>query len=162
LRYANNDRHKRCLIVSKGALVRLTYVASGSVGKCCLTIKRGRHEPNHGPHEAEQEMRRGEINEAKQNKAKVKLRTTQTKSRTARSRTRDETRAFLNFQISNSNMRRRVLTNAFLLFILELIVSKKFHCTKTGFQRCAMQITIAIKESNCIRKFCCVKDQVLH
>ncbi|KRX41834.1 hypothetical protein T06_13063, partial [Trichinella sp. T6] len=36
LRYANNDRHKRCLIVSKGALVRLTYVASGSVGKCCL------------------------------------------------------------------------------------------------------------------------------
>ncbi|KRZ64261.1 hypothetical protein T08_10579 [Trichinella sp. T8] len=28
LRYANNDRHKRCLIVSKGALVRLTYVAS--------------------------------------------------------------------------------------------------------------------------------------
>ncbi|KRY35321.1 hypothetical protein T01_7209, partial [Trichinella spiralis] len=31
LRYANNDRHKRCLIVSKGALVRLTYVASGSV-----------------------------------------------------------------------------------------------------------------------------------
>ncbi|KRX55301.1 hypothetical protein T09_4704, partial [Trichinella sp. T9] len=33
LRYANNDRHKRCLIVSKGALVRLTYVASGSVKK---------------------------------------------------------------------------------------------------------------------------------
>ncbi|KRZ86697.1 hypothetical protein T08_1959, partial [Trichinella sp. T8] len=32
-RYANNDRHKRCLIVSKGALVRLTYVASGSVKK---------------------------------------------------------------------------------------------------------------------------------
>ncbi|XP_003374950.1 hypothetical protein Tsp_04136, partial [Trichinella spiralis] len=55
LRYANSDRHKRCLIVSKGALVRLTYVASGSVGKCCLTIKRGRHEPNRGPHEAEQE-----------------------------------------------------------------------------------------------------------
>ncbi|XP_003374951.1 hypothetical protein Tsp_04136, partial [Trichinella spiralis] len=49
LRYANNDRHKRCLIVSKGALVRLTYVASGST------------------------------------------RATRTKSRTARSRTRDET-----------------------------------------------------------------------
>ncbi|KRZ88209.1 hypothetical protein T08_16160, partial [Trichinella sp. T8] len=31
LRYANNDRHKRCLIVSKGALVRLTYVESGGV-----------------------------------------------------------------------------------------------------------------------------------
>ncbi|KRY23775.1 hypothetical protein T12_15199, partial [Trichinella patagoniensis] len=28
LRYANNDRHKRCLIVSKIALVRLTYVAN--------------------------------------------------------------------------------------------------------------------------------------
>ncbi|KRY04056.1 hypothetical protein T12_319 [Trichinella patagoniensis] len=40
LRYANNDRHKRCLIVSKGALVRLTYVASGSVGKCCLSTRR--------------------------------------------------------------------------------------------------------------------------
>ncbi|KRX30590.1 hypothetical protein T05_8807 [Trichinella murrelli] len=30
-------------------------------------------------------------------------------------------------------MRRRVLTN------------KKFQCAKTGFERCAMQITIAIK-----------------
>ncbi|KRY36603.1 hypothetical protein T01_7620 [Trichinella spiralis] len=38
LRYANNDRHKRCLIVSKGALVRLTYVASGSVVKCSLNM----------------------------------------------------------------------------------------------------------------------------
>ncbi|KRY39292.1 hypothetical protein T03_6785, partial [Trichinella britovi] len=28
---------------------------------------------------------------------------------------------------------------------LEFILSKKFHCTKTGFQRCVMQITIAIK-----------------
>ncbi|KRZ71731.1 hypothetical protein T10_9423, partial [Trichinella papuae] len=27
---------KRCLIISKGALVRLTYVASGSVAKCSL------------------------------------------------------------------------------------------------------------------------------
>ncbi|KRY26218.1 hypothetical protein T03_11235 [Trichinella britovi] len=32
-------------------------------------------------------------------------------------------------------MRRRVLTN------------KKFQCAKTGFERCAMQITIAIKVS---------------
>ncbi|KRX43788.1 hypothetical protein T05_5456, partial [Trichinella murrelli] len=38
LRYANNDRHKRCLIVSKGALVRLTYVASGSVVKRSLSF----------------------------------------------------------------------------------------------------------------------------
>ncbi|KRY25841.1 hypothetical protein T03_7413 [Trichinella britovi] len=37
-RYANNDRHKRCLIVSKGALVRLTYVASGSVVKRSLNM----------------------------------------------------------------------------------------------------------------------------
>ncbi|KRX33133.1 hypothetical protein T06_16573 [Trichinella sp. T6] len=28
---------------------------------------------------------------------------------------------------------------------LEFILSKKFQCTKTGFERCAMQITIAIK-----------------
>ncbi|KRZ51991.1 hypothetical protein T02_15289 [Trichinella nativa] len=28
----------------------------------------------------------------------------------------------------------------------DLILSEKFHCTKTGFQRCAMQITIAIKQ----------------
>ncbi|KRX79775.1 hypothetical protein T06_12637 [Trichinella sp. T6] len=28
---------------------------------------------------------------------------------------------------------------------LEFILSKRFQCTKTGFQRCAMQITIAIK-----------------
>ncbi|KRZ56761.1 hypothetical protein T02_11510 [Trichinella nativa] len=28
---------------------------------------------------------------------------------------------------------------------LEFILSEKFQCTKTGFQRCAMQITIAIK-----------------
>ncbi|KRZ92376.1 hypothetical protein T08_6510 [Trichinella sp. T8] len=28
---------------------------------------------------------------------------------------------------------------------LQFILSKKFQCTKTGFQRCAMQITIAIK-----------------
>ncbi|KRZ87504.1 hypothetical protein T08_5964 [Trichinella sp. T8] len=38
LRYANNDRHKRCLIVSKGALVRLTYVASGSIVKRSLNM----------------------------------------------------------------------------------------------------------------------------
>ncbi|KRY24681.1 hypothetical protein T01_11928, partial [Trichinella spiralis] len=38
LRYANNDRHKRCLIVSKGALVRLTYVASRSVVKRSLRL----------------------------------------------------------------------------------------------------------------------------
>ncbi|KRY20186.1 hypothetical protein T12_10625 [Trichinella patagoniensis] len=37
-RYANNDRHKRCLIVSKVALVRLTYVASGSIVKCSLIM----------------------------------------------------------------------------------------------------------------------------
>ncbi|KRY41206.1 hypothetical protein T01_10377 [Trichinella spiralis] len=43
------------------------------------------------------------------------------------------------------------LNSAFLLFILhlrhrlEFIFSKKLQCTKTGFQRCAMQITIAIK-----------------
>ncbi|KRY43354.1 hypothetical protein T01_4458, partial [Trichinella spiralis] len=30
---------------------------------------------------------------------------------------------------------------------LEFTINKKFHCTKTGFQRCAMQITIAIKVS---------------
>ncbi|KRX69105.1 hypothetical protein T06_12768, partial [Trichinella sp. T6] len=38
LRYANNDRHERCLIVNKGALVRLTYVASGSVVKRSLNM----------------------------------------------------------------------------------------------------------------------------
>ncbi|KRX31348.1 hypothetical protein T06_8971, partial [Trichinella sp. T6] len=38
LRYANNDRHERCLIVNKGALVRLTYVASGSVVKRSLSL----------------------------------------------------------------------------------------------------------------------------
>ncbi|KRX61391.1 hypothetical protein T09_1109 [Trichinella sp. T9] len=27
----------------------------------------------------------------------------------------------------------------------KFILSKKFQCTKTGFERCAMQITIAIK-----------------
>ncbi|KRZ60702.1 hypothetical protein T02_14407 [Trichinella nativa] len=36
-------------------------------------------------------------------------------------------------------LRRRVLTK------LEFILTKKFQCTKTGFQRCVMQITIAIK-----------------
>ncbi|KRZ90374.1 hypothetical protein T08_6524 [Trichinella sp. T8] len=28
---------------------------------------------------------------------------------------------------------------------LQFILSKKFQCAKTGFERCAMQITIAIK-----------------
>ncbi|KRY06931.1 hypothetical protein T12_15685 [Trichinella patagoniensis] len=57
-------------------------------------------------------------------------------------------------------MRRRVLTKSFLNFQieqcislvhivsrhrLEFVFSKMFHCTKTGFQRCAMQITITIK-----------------
>ncbi|KRY29091.1 hypothetical protein T01_1929 [Trichinella spiralis] len=57
-------------------------------------------------------------------------------------------------------MRRRVMTKSLLNFQseqcispghtvsrhrLEFIVSKKFQCTKTGFQRCSMQITIAIK-----------------
>ncbi|KRY26011.1 hypothetical protein T01_14847, partial [Trichinella spiralis] len=28
---------------------------------------------------------------------------------------------------------------------LQFILSKEFQCTKTGFERCAMQITIAIK-----------------
>ncbi|KRX33498.1 hypothetical protein T05_14434 [Trichinella murrelli] len=48
---------------------------------------------------------------------------------------------------------RRVLTmSMFLLwrylpdrYRLKFIFTKKFQCTKTGFQRCAMQITIAIK-----------------
>ncbi|KRY15480.1 hypothetical protein T01_13097 [Trichinella spiralis] len=30
-------------------------------------------------------------------------------------------------------------------YILELIFTKKFQCTKTSFQHCAMQITITIK-----------------
>ncbi|KRY05679.1 hypothetical protein T01_559 [Trichinella spiralis] len=32
-----------------------------------------------------------------------------------------------------------------LSLLVEFFLSKKFQCTKTGFQRCAMQITIAIK-----------------
>ncbi|KRX20207.1 hypothetical protein T07_14087, partial [Trichinella nelsoni] len=37
------------------------------------------------------------------------------------------------------------LVHIILRHRLEFIFSKKFQCTKTGFQRCAMQITIAIK-----------------
>ncbi|XP_003380159.1 conserved hypothetical protein, partial [Trichinella spiralis] len=37
---------------------------------------------------------------------------------------------------------------------LEFNFSKKIQCTKTGFQRCAMQIAIAIKDMNDEEKKC--------
>ncbi|KRY16508.1 hypothetical protein T12_13633 [Trichinella patagoniensis] len=43
------------------------------------------------------------------------------------------------------------------MLTLEFILRKKFQCTKTGFERCAMQITIAIKvpyrQLECTRSF---------
>ncbi|XP_003381028.1 hypothetical protein Tsp_11005 [Trichinella spiralis] len=109
---------------------------------------------------------KGALSSIRTMKKKVKAWLTRKKARTARSRTREEKRAFLNFEISSPNVRRRVLTKSmFLLWCflpdklhsaispvhiilrhrLEFVLSKKFQCTKTGFERCAMQITIAIK-----------------
>ncbi|KRY87339.1 hypothetical protein T4D_843 [Trichinella pseudospiralis] len=51
----------------------------------------------------------------------------------------------------HSDMRRSVLTKSIFCYGVfcpirqELIFSKKFKRTKTGFERCIMQITIAIK-----------------
>ncbi|KRY38529.1 hypothetical protein T01_5446, partial [Trichinella spiralis] len=64
----------------------------------------------------------------------MKTRTIRDKSRTAQSRTRDEKSFLMYFSVHIVSRHR-----------LEFILSKKFRCTKTGFQRCAMQITIAIK-----------------
>ncbi|KRX48070.1 hypothetical protein T05_2314 [Trichinella murrelli] len=48
--------------------------------------------------------------------------------------------------IKQNNKREKTeFERAKLIPILEFILSKKFQCTKTGFERCVMQITIAIK-----------------
>ncbi|KRY05781.1 hypothetical protein T12_8680, partial [Trichinella patagoniensis] len=50
----------------------------------------------------------------------------------------------LNFQIEQCISSVHIVS----LHRLEFILSKRFQCTKTGFQRCAMQMTIAIKDMN--------------
>ncbi|KRY26055.1 hypothetical protein T03_10886 [Trichinella britovi] len=53
------------------------------------------------------------------------------------------TKSLLNFQIEHCISSVHIVLRHKLQFIL----SKKFQCAKTGFERCAMQITIAIKVS---------------
>ncbi|KRZ67155.1 hypothetical protein T10_5188, partial [Trichinella papuae] len=66
---------ENCLIINNGALVCLTYVASGSVVKCSLSLfkafnmnneekkrrKRGRHEADRGRHEADRGRHEAEL-----------------------------------------------------------------------------------------------------
>ncbi|XP_003381326.1 phosphatidylinositol 4,5-biphosphate-dependent ARF1 GTPase-activating protein [Trichinella spiralis] len=74
-------------------------------------------------------------------KIKVNTQSTRIKTQTVRSRTIEEKRSLLNFQSEQCISPGHTVS----WHRLEFIVSKKFQCTKTGFQRCSMQITIAIK-----------------
>ncbi|KRZ15681.1 hypothetical protein T11_4823 [Trichinella zimbabwensis] len=56
---------ENCLIINNGALVCLTYVVSGSVVKCSLSLftafNRGRHEADRGRHEADRGRHEAEL-----------------------------------------------------------------------------------------------------
>ncbi|KRX39947.1 hypothetical protein T05_12881 [Trichinella murrelli] len=155
LRYANNDRHKRCLIVSKGAFLRLTCVASGSVVKRSLNMNNEEKKKRKHGRLVEQiadDMKRI-ADGTKQNKKRQKVYALSSLFLFCIAVLGILQKDEIRFQLQNEflwhlkHLHAECISPVHIVSLhrLEFILSKRFQCTKTGFQRCAMQITIAIK-----------------